>query len=198
MRNRDGLEPCGFRVLHCQVPKPADPENSHPLMRLGIGPAEPAADCITSTKDWGCLLIGNLVGNKVGCVGIHQHVLGVSALCLNPCSLQIGTEHSAATLAPFTAPASGLNPSGTHTVAHLSRGDVGSHSNDLADRLVAEDSGEWSGQVSERLMDVGVADAAGMHLHEHLIRSGLRLLDVFDLPRTAHSGNYGSLHNTSS
>src|SRR5437667_77222 len=96
------------------------------------------------------------------------------------------------------AAAGGLNPSGTHTVAYLSRGDVGSHRNDLADRLVAEDSGKWSGQVSERLMYVGVADAAGMHLHEHLIRSGLRLRDVFDLPRTAHSGNDGGLHNTSS
>src|SRR5437867_6867669 len=49
---------------------------------------------------------------------------------------------------------------------------------------------------SERLMDVGVADAAGMHLHEHLIRSGLRLRNVFDLPRTAHSGNDGGLHIT--
>jgi len=66
-----------------------------------------------------------------------------------------------------------LNPSGTHTVAYLSRGDVGSHRNDLADRLVAEDSGEWSGQVSERLMYVGVADAACMHFHLYLIRSGL-------------------------
>src|SRR5438552_1455567 len=84
------------------------------------------------------------------------------------------------------------------TAAYLSRGDVGSHRNDLADRLVAEDSGEWSGQMSERLMDVGVADAAGMHLHEHLIRSGLRLRNVFDLPRTANSGNDGGLHNTSS
>src|SRR5205823_9493372 len=144
------------------------------------------------------LLIGNLVGNKVGCVGIHQHVLGVSPLCLNSCALQIGTKHSAATLAPFAAPASGLNPGGTHAVADLSRGDVGSHGDNLADRLVAEDSGEWSGQVSERLMDVGVADAACMHLHEHLIGSGLRLRDFFDLPRTAHSGNERGLHNTSS
>src|SRR2546426_3474655 len=164
-------------------------------MRLGIRPAKAAIDRITSAKDRGCLLIGNLVGNKVGCVGIHQHVLGVSALCLNPCTLQIWTEHSAATLAPFAAPASGLNPSGTNRVADLSRGDVGSHGTDLADRLVAEDSGEWSRQVSERLMYVGVADAACMHLHEHLVRSGLRLRNVFDLPRTAHSGNDRSFHD---
>src|SRR3989442_275527 len=112
--------------------------------------------------------------------------------------LRITSAPPAAPLAPFAAAAGGLNASGTHTVAYLSRGDVGSHRNDLADRLVAEDSGEWSRQMSERLMDVGVADAAGMHLHEHLIRSGLRLRNVFDLPRTAHSGNDGGLHNTSS
>src|SRR5258707_1188685 len=122
------------------------------LMRLGIRPAKAAIDRITSAKDRGCLLIGNLVGNKIGCVGIHQHVLGVSALCLNPCTLQIRTEHSAATLAPFAAPASGLNPSGTHTVADLSRGDVGGHGNDLADRLLAEGSTEWFVQGSERLL----------------------------------------------
>ena len=122
----------------------------------------------------------------------------MSALCLNRCTLQIGTERSAATLAPFAAPTGGLNPSGTHTIADLSRGDVGSHGHDLADRLVTEDSGEWSGEVSERLVYIGVADAACMHLHEHLIGSGLRLRNVFDLPRTVHSGNDGSLHNISS
>src|SRR5271156_4317761 len=104
-------------------------------------PTEPAVDRITSAEDRGCLLIGDFVGKKVGCVGIHQHVLGVSALRLNPCAFQIGTEHSSATLAPFAAPASGLNPSGTHTIADLSRGDVGSHGNNLTDRLVAEESG---------------------------------------------------------
>src|SRR5581483_5048841 len=98
---------------------------------------------------------------------------------------QIRTEHSPTSLAPFAAPAGGLDPGGTHTIADFSSSDIRSHGNNLADGLVAEDAGEWSGQVSERLVYVGVADAAGMHLHEHLIRSGLRLRNVFDLPRTA-------------
>src|SRR6266704_2084098 len=84
-----------------------------------------------------CLLVGNFVGNQIGGVGIHQHVLGVPALCLNSCALHVGTEHSATTLAPFAAPACGLNPGGTHAVAHLPRRDVGSHGNDLAHWLVA-------------------------------------------------------------
>src|SRR5215472_2684637 len=163
-------------------------------MRLRISPAQPAIHCVTRAEDGCCLLIRNLVGNQIGCGGIHWHVLGMSALCFNACALQIGTEHSAATLAPFASSTRGLNPGGTHAVPHLSRGDVGGHGNNLADRLVAEDSGEWSGQVSKRLVYVGIADAACMHLHEHLIGSGLRLRNIFDLPRTAHSGNNRSLH----
>src|ERR1700738_1318321 len=69
----------------------------------------------------------------------------MSALCLNRCTLQIGREHSAATLAPFAAPAGGLNPSGTHTIADLSRGNVGSHGHDLADRLRTEGLGGRAG-----------------------------------------------------
>src|SRR2546421_2904565 len=191
-------DPGALRVWRGKVPNPADPDQGPALMGLRISPAQPAIDRVTRAEDGGCLLIRNLVGNQIGCVGIHQHVLGMSALCFNSCALQIVTEHSAAALAPFAAPARGLNPGGPHAVAHLSRGDVRGHANNLADRLVAEDSGEWSRQVSERLMYVGVADAACMHLHEHLVRSGLRLRNVFDLPRTAHSGNDGGLHNTSS
>src|SRR5947209_2856625 len=110
MRDCDGLEACGLRVLHCQVPEAADAEHGHALMRLGIGPAQAAINGITSAEDGGCLLVGNLVGNEIGGIGIHQHVLGVSALCLDPSTLQIWTEHFAATLAPFAASASGLNP----------------------------------------------------------------------------------------
>src|SRR6202165_3998543 len=98
MRNCDGFETCGLRILHCQVSQAGNPEHGHALVRLRIGPAEPTIDRVTRTEDRGCLLIGNLVGNKVGCLGIHQQVLGMSALCLNRCILQIGTKHSAYTL----------------------------------------------------------------------------------------------------
>src|ERR1700686_3245544 len=104
-------------------------------MRLGIGPAEPAIDGVTGAEDRGRLLIGNLVRNQVGGVGIHQHILGVTALYIDPRALQIRTEHPAAALAPFAAPARGLNPGGTHAVADFSRCDVGSNGDDLSYRL---------------------------------------------------------------
>src|SRR5580700_7945587 len=156
-------------------------------MRLWVGPAEPAIDGVTGAEDRGRLLIGNLVRNQVGSVGIHQHVLGVTALYIDPRALHIGTEHPAATLAPFAAAAGGLNPCGADAVADLSRCDVGSHGDDLADRLVPEDSRKLSWKVSESFMHVGIADAARVHLHQHLVGAGLRLGHVFDLPRTTHS-----------
>src|SRR5579864_8617906 len=109
-------------------------------MRFGIRPAETAIDRVTGAEDRSRLLIGNLVRNQVGGVGIHRHVLGVSALRLNSCALQIGTEHSAAALAPFAAPTCGLNPCCAHAVAYFSRRDVGSHGDDFADRLMTEDA----------------------------------------------------------
>src|SRR6516165_9851007 len=66
--NCDSFEARSLRVLYRQVPKPADPEHGHALMRLGIGPAKSAVDGVTSTKDRGRLLIGNLVGNEIRCV----------------------------------------------------------------------------------------------------------------------------------
>src|SRR6266403_1578804 len=54
---------------------------------------------------------------------------------------------------------------GAHAVAYLPCGYVRSRANDLADRLVAEDSGKWSWKVSERLVHIGIADAACVHLH---------------------------------
>src|SRR5262249_41745786 len=72
---------------------------------------------ITSAEDRGCLLVGNLVGNAIRYVGIHQHVLGVPALGLDSCAFHKGAEHSAATLATFAAPTRGLNTGGTHAVA---------------------------------------------------------------------------------
>src|SRR5258707_1010040 len=81
------------------MPKPADPEHGHALMRLGIGPAEPAIDGVTGAEDRGRLLIRDLVRNQVGGVRIHQHVLGVTAFYIEPRDLQIGTKHLAATSA---------------------------------------------------------------------------------------------------
>src|ERR1700756_2711886 len=198
VRNRDGLEARSLRVLYRQMPKPADSKHGHALVRLRIGPAEPAINGIPGAEDRCGLLVGNLVGNQVRSVGVHQHVLGVPALRFAPRALQIGAEHPAPALAPFAASAGGLNPRGAHAVAYLPCGHVRSRGNDLADRLVAEDSGKWSWKVSERLVHIGIADAACVHLHQHLTGAGLRLRNIFDLPRTAHGRYDCSFHRPSS
>src|SRR5215469_419426 len=112
-------------------------------MRLGISPAQSAVDRVACAENWRGLLEGNFVGNEIRGVGVHRHVLGVTTLRFAARTFHIRTEHSAAALAPFAASARGLNPCRAHAVANLARGDVGSHSDDLADRLVTEDSGKW-------------------------------------------------------
>src|SRR3984893_5134069 len=62
---RDGLEPRSLRVLSRQMPKPADSKYGHALVRLRIGPAEPAINRIPGAKDRCGLLVGNLGGNQV-------------------------------------------------------------------------------------------------------------------------------------
>ena len=50
-------------------------------------------------------------------------------------------------------------------VAYLASGYIRSHGDDLAHWLVAEDSRKLSWKVSKRLVHIGVADAACVHLH---------------------------------
>src|SRR2546430_17534492 len=98
-------------------------------------------------------------------VRIHQHVLGVTAFYIEPRDLQIGTKHPAAALAPFAAPARGLNPCGAHAIPYFPRNDARAGRNDLADRFVAQNSREWAGDVTQSFVHVGVANAACVHLH---------------------------------
>ena len=151
------------------------------VMRLRVGPSEPAIDCVTGAEDRGCLLVGNFVRNQIGSVSIHQHILCVASRCVKPCAFQIRAEHPAAALAPFTASTRGLNPCGAHTVAYLSRGDFGRYPYDFADRLVTEDPRKLSWNVSERFVYVGIADTACAHLHQYLTGSRLGLGNIFDL-----------------
>src|SRR4029077_18936239 len=139
-----------------------------------------------------------LVGNQVSSVGVHQHVLGMTALRLAPCALQKGAEHPATALAPFAASAGGLNPCRADAVAYLASDHIRSHGDDLAHRLVAKDSGKWSGKMSKSLVHIGIADAACVHLHTHLTWSRLRLGNIFDLPRTAHGGYDCGFHRFTS
>ena len=194
MGNRDRLESGGLRILHGEVPETADAEHGHALVRLGISPPKAAPYCIAGAEDGSRLLVRNVVGDQEGAIGIHQHVLGVPALKIHSGVFLIGAESPAAALAPFAAPAGGLNPCGPHAISDFSRGDVGGHSNNLADRFVPENSGKLAGNVAKGLVYVGVTDAACVHFYQDLIGAGLRLGNVFQLPGTAHGRDDCSLH----
>src|SRR5262252_4492273 len=176
------------------MPKPPDSKYGHALVRLRIGPAEPAINCISGAKDRCGLLVGNLVGNQVCSVGVHQHVLRVTAWRITPCALQIRAEHPAAALAPFAASAGGLNPCRADAVARLPSGHIWSQGDDLAHRFVAKDPRKLTGKVSKGLVHIGVADPARVHLHQDLAWPRLRLRNIFDLPGTAYGGYDRGFH----
>src|ERR1700732_127938 len=127
MRNRDGLESGSFRILHGEVPEAADAENGDALVRLGVGPAQSAPHRIPRAEDRSGLLVRHILWNQEGTIGIHGHVLGVTALQIDPRVFLIGTEIPAAALAPFAAPAGGLNPGSAYAIAHFSCGNARSH-----------------------------------------------------------------------
>src|SRR5260370_28366227 len=104
MRNRDRLESGRFRILHGEVPEAADAEHRDALVWLGVGPAQAAVHCIAGAEDRSSLLVRNAVWNEVGAIGIHGHVLDVTALQIHARAFLISAEIPAAAPAPFAAP----------------------------------------------------------------------------------------------
>src|SRR5215469_3797924 len=133
-------KPAAFAYCTARCPSPPIPSTATRSCGCGSGPAEPAINGIPGAKDRRGLLVGNLVRNQVRGVGVHQHVLGVTALRLAPRALQVGAEHSPAALAPFAATTGRLNPCGAHAVAYLANGYIRRSGDDLAHWLVAKDS----------------------------------------------------------
>ena len=81
-----------------------------------------------------------------------------------------------------------------HAVADFSVSYIGRHGHDLAHGLVTQNPRKLPRNVPARFVHVGVTNAAGVHLHQNLIRAGLRLGNILHLPRAIHSGYDGSLH----
>src|ERR1700726_319507 len=131
MRNRDGLESGSFGILHGEVPEAADAQHGDALVGLGVGPAQSAPHRIARAKDRSGLLVSHIVWNQERTIGIHGHVLGMTALQIDSRVFLIGTEIPAATLTPFAAPAGGLNPGSAHAVAYFSCGNARGHGHDL-------------------------------------------------------------------
>src|SRR5580658_1258972 len=97
--------------------------------------------------------------------------------------------------APFAAPARFLHPGSAHTVSHFSRRYARADGDNFSDRLMPQDSWKRPGKVAQSLVNIGVAHAARVHLHQNLIGPRLRLRNVANFPGTVHSWNDRSLHN---
>jgi hypothetical protein len=110
----------------------------------------------------------------------------------------IRTEHRAPVQAPFAPAARGLYPRHADAVADAAGRDTGADGDDLANRLVPEDSRKRPGQIAVRLVNVGIAEPARMDLDEHLVRARIRHGNILEFPAGMSSGNDGSVHGDTS
>ena len=115
------------------------------------------------------------------------------------CRVQTGvdlirTEHRPPTQTPFAPPAGGLNPGHADPVAYSARSDARPDGDDFPDRLVPKDAREWSRQLAIGLVHVREAQAAGVHLDQHLVGTRIGCGNLFDFPSASDSWNNRSFH----
>src|ERR1700730_2438342 len=66
-------KPAALAYCTARCPSPPDSKYGHALVRLGLGPTKPAINGVPGAEDRCGQLVGNLVRNQVGGVGVHQH-----------------------------------------------------------------------------------------------------------------------------
>jgi hypothetical protein len=96
-----------------------------------------------------------------GRVGVSQHVLGVAALCLNPCPQLFGAEHGLASHTPFTSAAGGLHPRYADSIADLASSYSLTDFNYFAYWFMTESARELRRQMSVGDVNVRITQAAG-------------------------------------
>ena len=90
--------------------------------------------------------------------------------------------------APFAATATFLHPADADAVSDFAGGDAGADFDDLADGLVAEHARKLKREQAVREVNVGVAEAASVDLHDDLIRTCLGGFPLFYFPLTVYGG----------
>ena len=83
-------------------------------------------------------------------------------------------------LLALAAPSAAVGDRQDHVVAGLEPGHVRPHFLDDTGALVAEDERQRQGDEAPQGAEVGVADAGGVHLDQHLVGAGLGSVDRLD------------------
>jgi hypothetical protein len=108
--------------------------------------------------------------------------------------LLVGAKMFAPAQAPFASAAGCLDPRNTDAVSDVSRPYTRTDRDNLTHGFVAENSRERAQKMSERFVNIGLANTARMHLDENLIRTQLGLRNVLNFPWTVHGSDNGSSH----
>ena len=178
--------------------KASDADDGDALVRLGIGEAQAAPDGVSGAEDGCGLFVAESVGDKHGGVSKGEHVFGVAALEIDPGRLIILAQLLFPAQAPLAASAAFLNPANADAVSDFAGSDAGAELDDLADGLMSEDARELQWDQAVREVNVGVAEAAGVDLNDHLIGAGLGGFPLLYLPLTVYRRNDCCFHEENS
>jgi hypothetical protein len=174
------------------MPESANTQDSDTLVRFGIRPTEAAPYSVAGAENWRRLFVRQALGQQSCCLRVQGHEFRVSALKLDPCGLLVGAKMFAPAQAPFASAAGRLDPRNTDAVSEVSRPYTRTDRDNLTHGVVAENSRERARKMSERLVNIGVANTARVHLDENLIRTQLGLRNVLNFPWTVHRSDNGS------
>src|SRR5580693_2421135 len=176
----------------------ADADYRDALVGFGISEAEAAPDSVTSAENGRGLLVINSGRERHGGVGIGQHVFGMATWQADAGGDRVRASFLLAAQAPLAGAVSFLHPTDTDPVSDFAGGDAGADLDDLAHGFVAKDVRKLNGKEAVRQVDIGVAEAASVDLHDHLVRASLGRFPLFYFPLAVYRWNYRCFHKEDS
>ena len=195
MGHGDRREAGRLGILHREMPETANADDGDSLLRLRVGQPQAAPDGVAGAEDRGRLLVREPFGDERGGRRLGQHELGMPSLRRDPGDQRLDAEDRLAAQAPLAALAGALDPGDADPIADPAGRHPGAERDDLADRLVSERPGEPGGEHSLGDVHVGVAQSAGLDLHQHLTGAGSGGRDLTNFPGAMQGGDDGDFHH---
>ncbi|MCY1293477.1 hypothetical protein D9M70_427380 [compost metagenome] len=194
--HRRHVQAHGLRVLHGDMAEPADAGDRHPLAGARPGFLEALVHGDARAEDRRDLGEADLFRQDTDEVGVRQHIFGITAVYRIAGVLLLFAEGFPAGQAVFAAAAGGVQPGHADAVAFLHPGHPGAHRGDVADALVPgnERQARLHRPVALGGVQVGVADAGRLDLHQHLPGAGQGDFHFLDPQRFAEGVDYRGFH----
>ena len=164
------------------MPQSPDAGDGHPVARLAVQRLEPLVDGDARAKDRRDLGEPDVLGQVTHVAGISQHIFRIAAVDRIARHLLVITQCLPAGDAVLATAACRMQPGDTDTVAFADALYLGTHGEDMSHSFMPRNEGQTrlDRPVSVRRMQIGMAHAAGGHLHQHPVPRHLGDGHVFD------------------